>query len=35
MIKASYLDSGPFTKQIQKETDGWESVIKTLGIKAN
>ena len=24
----------PFTKQIKKETDDWEKVIKTLGIKA-
>ena len=24
MIKAAYLDSEPFTKQIKKETDGWE-----------
>ena len=30
MIKASYLDSEPFTKQIKKETDDWEKVIKTL-----
>ena len=35
MIKASYLDSEPFTKQIKKETDDWEKVIKTLGIKAD
>src|SRR5262249_22230140 len=35
MIKAAYLDSEPFTKQIEKETNGWETVIKTLGIKAN
>ena len=34
MIKASYLDSEPFTKQIAKETDDWEKVIKTLNIKA-
>jgi tripartite-type tricarboxylate transporter receptor subunit TctC len=34
-IKAAYLDTEPFTKQIKKETDGWEEVIKTLGIKAN
>lgn len=34
-IKAAYLDTEPFTKQIKKETDGWEAVIKTLGIKAN
>jgi len=35
MIKAAYLDTEPFTKQIKKETDDWEGVIKTLGIKAN
>jgi tripartite-type tricarboxylate transporter receptor subunit TctC len=35
MIDAAYLDSEPFTKQIAKETDGWEKVIKTLGIKAD
>jgi tripartite-type tricarboxylate transporter receptor subunit TctC len=35
MIKASYLDSEPFTKQIAKETDDWEKVIKSLGIKAD
>jgi tripartite-type tricarboxylate transporter receptor subunit TctC len=34
-IRAAYLDIEPFTKQIKKETDAWESVIKTLGIKAN
>ena len=34
MIKASYLDSEPFAKQIKKETDDWEKVIKALGIKA-
>jgi tripartite-type tricarboxylate transporter receptor subunit TctC len=34
MIKASYLDSEPFTKQIAKETDDWEKVIKALNIKA-
>ena len=34
MIKAAYLDSEPFAKQIKKETDDWEKVIKTLGIKA-
>ena len=33
MIKASYLDSEPFTQQIKKETDAWEPVIKSLGIK--
>ena len=25
----------PFTRQIKKETDAWEKVIKTLGIKAD
>jgi len=35
MIKASYLDSEPFTRQIQKETDDWEKVIKSLNIKAD
>jgi tripartite-type tricarboxylate transporter receptor subunit TctC len=34
-IRAAYLDTEPFTKQIKKETDDWEKVIKTLGIKAN
>jgi tripartite-type tricarboxylate transporter receptor subunit TctC len=34
MIKASYLDSELFTKQIAKETDDWEKVIKALNIKA-
>jgi tripartite-type tricarboxylate transporter receptor subunit TctC len=34
-IKAAYLDTEPFTKQIAKETADWENVIKTLGIKAN
>jgi tripartite-type tricarboxylate transporter receptor subunit TctC len=34
-IKAAYLDSAPFTAQIKKETEAWEQVIKTLGIKAN
>ena len=34
-IKAAYLDTEPFTKQITKETDDWEKVIKTLGIKAD
>jgi tripartite-type tricarboxylate transporter receptor subunit TctC len=32
-IKSAYLDSEPFAKQIKKETDDWEKVIKTLGIK--
>jgi tripartite-type tricarboxylate transporter receptor subunit TctC len=35
VIKAAYLASEPFAKQIKKETDGWEKVIKTLGIKAD
>jgi len=35
MIKASYLDSEPFTRQFQKETDDWEKVIKSLNIKAD
>ena len=35
VIDAAYLDSEPFAQQIKKETDNWESVIKTLGIKAN
>jgi tripartite-type tricarboxylate transporter receptor subunit TctC len=35
VIDAAYLDTGAFTKQIKKETDNWETVIKTLGIKAN
>jgi tripartite-type tricarboxylate transporter receptor subunit TctC len=35
VIKASYLDSEPFAKQIKKETDDWEKVIKSLGIKAD
>jgi tripartite-type tricarboxylate transporter receptor subunit TctC len=34
-IRAAYLDSEPFTRQIKKETDDWEKVIKTLGIKAD
>jgi len=34
-IRAAYLDSEPFTKQIAQETANWENVIKTLGIKAN
>lgn len=33
VIRAAYLDSEPFAKQIKKETDDWEKVIKTLGIK--
>ena len=35
MIKASYLDSEPFTKQIAKETDNWKKVIRSLNIKAD
>jgi tripartite-type tricarboxylate transporter receptor subunit TctC len=34
-INAAYLDSEPFAKQIKTETDNWETVIKTLGIKIN
>ena len=34
-IRAAYLDTESFTRQIKKETDDWEGVIKTLGIKAN
>jgi tripartite-type tricarboxylate transporter receptor subunit TctC len=34
-IRAAYLDSEPFAKQIKKETDDWEKVIKSLGIKAD
>ena len=32
-IRAAYLDSPAFVQEIQKETDGWAKVIKTLGIK--
>jgi tripartite-type tricarboxylate transporter receptor subunit TctC len=32
-IRAAYLDTPAFTEQIRKETDAWEKVIKTLGIK--
>jgi tripartite-type tricarboxylate transporter receptor subunit TctC len=35
VIKAAYLDSEPFGQQIKKETDDWEQVIKSLGIKAD
>jgi tripartite-type tricarboxylate transporter receptor subunit TctC len=35
VIKAAYLDSEPFAKQIAKETADWEKVIKSLGIKAD
>ena len=34
-IRAAYLDSPAFTQEIQKETDAWAKVIKTLGIKAD
>jgi tripartite-type tricarboxylate transporter receptor subunit TctC len=34
-IRAAYLDSEPFIQQIKKETDDWDKVIKTLGIKAD
>jgi tripartite-type tricarboxylate transporter receptor subunit TctC len=34
-IRPAYLDTEPFMKQIKKETDDWEKVIKTLGIKVN
>ena len=33
-IRAAYLDTPAFTAEIKKETDAWEKVIKTLGIKA-
>jgi tripartite-type tricarboxylate transporter receptor subunit TctC len=33
-IRAAYLDSAAFTQEIEKETDQWSKVIKTLGIKA-
>ena len=32
-IRAAYLDSPAFAQEIQKETDAWAKVIKTLGIK--
>jgi tripartite-type tricarboxylate transporter receptor subunit TctC len=32
-IRAAYLDTPAFTQEIQKETDQWTKVIKTLGIK--
>ncbi len=32
-IRAAYLDTPEFTAEIKKETDAWEKVIKTLGIK--
>lgn len=34
-IRAAYLDTPAFTAEIKKETDAWEKVIKTLGIKAD
>jgi tripartite-type tricarboxylate transporter receptor subunit TctC len=34
-IRAAFLDTEPFTAQIKKETDDWEKVVKTLGIKAD
>jgi tripartite-type tricarboxylate transporter receptor subunit TctC len=34
-IRAAYLDTESFTRQIAKETADWEKVIKTLGIKAD
>jgi tripartite-type tricarboxylate transporter receptor subunit TctC len=34
-IRAAYLDSPAFTQEIQKETEQWAKVIKTLGIKAD
>jgi tripartite-type tricarboxylate transporter receptor subunit TctC len=32
-IRAAYLDTPAFTQEIQKETEAWAKVIKTLGIK--
>jgi tripartite-type tricarboxylate transporter receptor subunit TctC len=32
-IRAAYLDTPEFTAEIKKETDAWEKVIKTMGIK--
>jgi tripartite-type tricarboxylate transporter receptor subunit TctC len=32
-IRAAYLDTPAFTAEIKKETEAWEKVIKTLGIK--
>jgi len=32
-IRAAYLDTPAFTQEIQKESDGWSKVIKTMGIK--
>jgi tripartite-type tricarboxylate transporter receptor subunit TctC len=34
-IRAAYLDTDAFAQEIQKETDAWSKVIKTLGIKAD
>ena len=34
-IRAAYLDTPAFAQEIQKETDAWSNVIKTLGIKAD
>jgi tripartite-type tricarboxylate transporter receptor subunit TctC len=34
-IRAAYLETAAFTQEIQKETDQWSKVIKTLGIKAD
>ena len=34
-IRAAYLELAAFTQEIQKETDAWAKVIKTLGIKAD
>jgi tripartite-type tricarboxylate transporter receptor subunit TctC len=34
-IRAAYLETGPFTQEIQKETEQWATVIKALGIKAD
>jgi tripartite-type tricarboxylate transporter receptor subunit TctC len=32
-IRAAYLDTPAFTAEIKKETEAWEKVIKTMGIK--
>ena len=34
-IRAAYLDTPAFTQEIQKETEAWAKVIKTLGIKVD
>jgi tripartite-type tricarboxylate transporter receptor subunit TctC len=34
-IRAAYLETAPFSQEIQKEQDAWAKVIKTLGIKAD